>query len=155
MLPPLSPPTSIAQLIYLQLHALYLIPANSPLLATLYLPSSPLLRHPLHHTLHAAATKEILKTTRRAQIDPHRLYADAAAALRALSALLADDDWFLGAAGPGLFDADVFSYTHLILDGDGALDWRDPRLAECLAGLDNLKRHRQRLYERCWGPKTP
>ncbi|KAH6891339.1 hypothetical protein B0T10DRAFT_309798 [Thelonectria olida] len=134
------------------LHALYIVPANSPLLAKLYLPPSFFLRAPLHHTLHAAATSEILKTTRRAHISPRQLYADAATALQALCTLLADDDWFFGASGPGLFDADVFSYTYLILD-DG-LAWQDPALAECLTGLHNLKRHRERLYERCWGSKA-
>ncbi|KAK7431681.1 hypothetical protein QQZ08_001618 [Neonectria magnoliae] len=134
------------------LHALYLIPANAPLLASLYLPSSILLRAPLHHTLRTAATSEILKTTRRPHITPPQLYADAAAALRSLSAVLSDDDWFFGASAPGLFDADVFAYTYLMLDD--ALAWRDLALGECLDGLDNLRRHRKRLYERCWGKKA-
>ncbi|KAH8699561.1 hypothetical protein BGZ61DRAFT_493620 [Ilyonectria robusta] len=134
------------------LHALYLIPANAPLLTNLYLPSSALLRASLHHTLHAAATSEILKTTRCTHISPPQLYADAAAALRSLSAILADDNWFFGASGPGLFDADVFAYTYLMLDD--ALAWRDTALAGCLDGLHNLRRHRNRLYERCWGEKA-
>lgn len=139
-------------LTYSQLHALYLIPANAPLLTNLYLPSSALLRASLHHTLHAAATSEILKTTRCTHISPPQLYADAAAALRSLSAILADDNWFFGASGPGLFDADVFAYTYLMLDD--ALAWRDTALAGCLDGLHNLRRHRNRLYERCWGEKA-
>ncbi|KAF4983313.1 hypothetical protein FZEAL_1251 [Fusarium zealandicum] len=134
------------------LYALYLLPANAALLETLYLPSSPLLCKPLYHTLHAAATAEILKTTRRATISSAQLLVDATAALHALSALLADDEWFFGAAGPGLFDADVFAYTYL-MDAD-ALAWEDRSLAGCLDGLDNLKRHRGRLYERCWGEKS-
>lgn len=136
-----------------QLYALYLLPANAPLLGTLYLPPSILLRAPIHHTLHAAATAEILKTTRRATISESQLFADAAAALRALSALLGEDEWFIGADGPGLFDADVFAYTYL-MDAD-ALAWRDDSLSKCLEGLDNLKTHRKRLYERCWGEKSP
>ncbi|KAI5467106.1 hypothetical protein BGZ63DRAFT_418834 [Mariannaea sp. PMI_226] len=134
------------------LHALYLIPENSPLLTKLYLPSSLFLRAPLHHTLHAAATSEILKTTRHAHISPQKLYADATTALHALSALLGNDDWFFQAPGPSLFDADVFSYTYLILDG--TLPWQDATLTGCLDGLENLKRHRERLYERCWGEKN-
>lgn len=153
----MPPPNAIESckskiLTYSQLHALYLIPANAPLLTSLYLPSSALLRASLHHTLHAAATSEILKTTRCAHISPPQLYADAAAALRSLSAILADDDWFFGASGPGLFDADVFAYTYLMLDD--ALAWRDTALAGCLDGLHNLRRHRNRLYERCWGEKA-
>ncbi|RGP81690.1 hypothetical protein FLONG3_177 [Fusarium longipes] len=131
------------------LYALYLLPANAPLLKTLYLPSSIFLRAPLHQTLHTAATAEILKTTRRATISPLQLLADATTALTALSALLGDNKWFFGAEGPGLFDADVFAYTYLI-DGD-ALAWEDNTLSECLEGLQNLKRHRERLYKRCWG----
>ncbi|KAM0239697.1 hypothetical protein ACHAPO_002668 [Fusarium lateritium] len=131
------------------LYALYLLPANASLLKSLYLPSSILLRAPLHQTLHAAATAEILKTTRRATISPSQLFTDATNALKALSALLGDDKWFFGAEWPGLFDADVFAYTFLI-DGD-ALAWEDDSLSECLEGLQNLRRHRQRLYKRCWG----
>ncbi|KAM0552485.1 hypothetical protein ACHAPJ_007813 [Fusarium lateritium] len=131
------------------LYALYLLPVNAPLLKSLYLPSSILLRTPLHQTLHAAATAEILKTTRRATISPSQLFTDASAALHALSALLGDDKWFFGAKGPGLFDADVFAYAYLI-EGD-ALAWKDSSLSECLTGLDNLRRHKERLYERCWG----
>ncbi|KAI9167713.1 Metaxin-1 [Paramyrothecium foliicola] len=134
------------------LYALYLLPANDPLLASLYLPSSPFLRLPLRHSLHTAATTEILKTTRRAHITPVQLYTDAAAAFRALSTLLADDEWFFGADGPGAFDADVFAYTYLILDD--SLGWQSTELAECLTPFENLLRHRQRLYDMCWGEKA-
>ncbi|KAF4448744.1 hypothetical protein F53441_7892 [Fusarium austroafricanum] len=82
------------------LYALYLLPANAPLLKSLYLPSSVLLRTPLHQTLYAAATAEILKTTRRATISSSQLFSDATTALRALSSLLGDDKWFFGAEGP-------------------------------------------------------
>ena len=125
------------------------MPANAPLLKSLYLPSSILLRAPLHQTLHAAATAEILKTTRRATISPSQLFTDATTALKALSALLRDDKWFFGAETPGLFDADVFAYTYLM--NEDALAWEDNSLNECLEDLENLRRHRQRLYKRCWG----
>lgn len=131
------------------LYVLYLLPANASLLKSLYLPSSMLLRAPLHQTLHAAATSEILKTIRRATISPSQLLADATTALRALSSLLGEDKWFFGADGPGLFDADVFAYTYLI--DDNALAWQDKSLSQCLGGLDNLKRHKERLYKKCWG----
>ncbi|RSM17404.1 hypothetical protein CDV31_003820 [Fusarium ambrosium] len=134
------------------LYALYLLPANAPLLGTLYLPSSIFLRTPIHHTLHAAATAEILKTTRRATISKSWLFDDAAIALQSLSTILGEDEWFFGADRPSLFDADVFAYTYL-MDSD-ALAWEDDSLSKCLDGLHNLKSHRERLYERCWGEKS-
>lgn len=134
-----------------QLHALYILPSNTPLLTQLYLPSSVLLRQPVHTTLHKAATAEILKTTRRGTISPSHLYAAATEALRALSTLLGEDEWFFGAETPGLFDAEVFAYTYLMLNE--ALEWRENKLAECLESFGNLVRHRKRLYERCWGTK--
>ncbi|KEY68938.1 hypothetical protein S7711_04604 [Stachybotrys chartarum IBT 7711] len=130
------------------LYTLYLAPANDPLLTSLYLPSSLLLRLPLRHTLHAAATEEILKATRRQHLAPAQLYTDAAAALGSLSTLLGDDEWFFAGDAPGVFDAEVFAYTYLILDE--SLDWRDRALAYCLLRFDNLVQHRSRLYQRCW-----
>ncbi|KAM4057613.1 mitochondrial membrane transport complex protein [Hirsutella rhossiliensis] len=155
------------------LHALYLDWTNTPLLSALYLPSSPFLRVPLTRTLRAAAAAQVLATTRRPLIDPLSLLANAAAAFRALSALLADNEWFFGAAAPGLFDADVFAYTHLILDdrhcrpksgcssrdssdGGGGLGWGEHgrALRACLMGFDNLVAHRNALYSRCWGSEA-
>ncbi|KAL7939808.1 hypothetical protein V8C35DRAFT_287747 [Trichoderma chlorosporum] len=131
------------------LYALYLHENNTPLLKSLYLPPSPILYLPSLHALRAAATDEILKTTRRPVVDPRRLLVDAADALRSLSALLAGDDWFFGQPAPGLFDAQVFAYTHLILDE--AFGWADDySLARSLVEFDNLVGHRRRLYERCW-----
>lgn len=132
-----------------QLYALYLHATNTSLLKTLYLPPSPVLQLPSLHTLRNAATSEILKTTRRAVISPLQLLADATDALRSLSALLADNDWFFGRPEPGLFDAEVFAYTYLILDE--TFGWADDySLARCLAKFDNLVGHRRRLHERCW-----
>ncbi|KAK5992404.1 hypothetical protein PT974_05808 [Cladobotryum mycophilum] len=133
------------------LYALYLLPSNLPLLTTLYLPSSPLLQLPVLQSLLTAANSEILKTTRRSLISPSQLLADAETALRALSTLLAADDWFFSPSEPGLFDAEVFAYTHLILDD--SLGWCDNSLAQCVSKFDNLVAHRQRLYERCWPEK--
>ncbi|KFH41534.1 Metaxin-like protein [Hapsidospora chrysogenum ATCC 11550] len=142
------------------LHTLYLNDQNAPLLARFYLPTSPLISLPLHHTLRAAATAEILKTTPHASTSsspsllppPEHLLADARSALEALSTLLGSDDWFLGAANPGPFDAEVFAYTWLILDPH--LDWRDDGLGRCLLEFENLVAHRERLYRRCWGEKA-
>ncbi|KAL7926240.1 hypothetical protein ACQKWADRAFT_309829 [Trichoderma austrokoningii] len=133
------------------LHTLYLNPLNTTLLKTLYLPPSPLLQLPSLHALRNAATAEILKTTRSAIISPDQLLSDVTDALRSLSALLADDEWFFGRPGPGLFDAELFAYTYLILDaGFGWLDDRANPLAKCVAQFDNLVEHRTRLYESCW-----
>ncbi|PTB68693.1 hypothetical protein BBK36DRAFT_1112905 [Trichoderma citrinoviride] len=149
------------------LYSLYLDPSNTPLLKSLYLPPSRILHLPALHALRDAATAEILKTTRSpapAGISPPQLLADAADALRALSTLLADDEWFFGRPDPGLFDAEVFAYTWLVLDdgfgwaseaeaeGEGGhLNYHHHHpLGECLAGFDNLVSHRRRLYERCW-----
>ncbi|KAL7949599.1 hypothetical protein V8C42DRAFT_311372 [Trichoderma barbatum] len=156
-LPPDSPPsrTEAYEALLSQslrpawLYALYLHDTNTHLLKSLYLPPSPILQLPSLHTLRTAATDEILKTTRRALVDPAQLLADATDALRSLSALLADNDWFFGQPEPGLFDAEVFAYTYLLLDE--AFGWADDySLARCLAEFDNLVEHRRRLYERCW-----
>ncbi|PTB40839.1 hypothetical protein M441DRAFT_193968 [Trichoderma asperellum CBS 433.97] len=131
------------------LYTLYLDPLNTTLLSTLYLPPSPILQLPSLHTLRNAATAEILKTTRSAIISPLQLLSDATDALRSLSALLSDDEWFFGSSEPGLFDAEVFAYTHLILDPE--FGWADDNsLTKCLAKFGNLVEHRRRLYESCW-----
>ncbi|KAK2594087.1 hypothetical protein QQS21_008190 [Conoideocrella luteorostrata] len=131
------------------LHTLYINPSHTTLLSNLYLPSSPLLRTSLLHTLRSAATSEILKTTRRPLLQPAQLYRDAKTAFATLSTLLGANEWFFGAEEPGLFDAEVFAYTYLILDD--SLGWKDDTLARCVANRENLVEHRKRLYERCWG----
>ena len=87
-------------------------------------------------------------------VDAAALYAEAADGFSALSALLGEDDdaWFFGGsgAGPGLFDAAVFSYTHLLLS-DGGLAWRDRALSEMVEAFPNLVRHRARLAAMFWG----
>ena len=83
------------------------------------------------------------------------LHDDALAAFSALDALLAggekDCQWFFGASEPSLFDAEVFAYTWPLLDDEGAMGQLDSGLREGLRGMENLARHRTRLYERCWG----
>ncbi|EXV02263.1 hypothetical protein X797_004392 [Metarhizium robertsii] len=130
------------------LHALYISPRHTPLLARLYLPPSPLVSTPLLHTLRSAATNEILKTVRRPLLLPEQLYSDARTAFQTLDAVLGFDEWFFGAPEPALFDAEVFAYTHLILDA--SFGWQDDTLGACLEGCDRLVEHRRRLYEWCW-----
>ncbi|KAG6005708.1 hypothetical protein E4U21_007724 [Claviceps maximensis] len=138
------------------LYTLYVDPIHTSLLSKLYLPSSSVLRYPLLQTLRAAATAEILKTTRRAVIRPEQIYEDALGAFEALSAFLGDETWFSGGPEPGLFDAEVFAYTFLIgrkesETSEMVMDWEDDALARCLEGCANLVDHRTRLYKRCWG----
>ncbi|KAI6784404.1 uncharacterized protein J7T54_006449 [Emericellopsis cladophorae] len=128
------------------LYALYLNPRNATLLARLYLPSNPLLAVPTSTTLTQAASAEILKTTRTALINPLHLLSSYREALDALSTLLGEHDWFFGDA-VGLFDAEVFAYTWLV----GSLAWDDGAMEEVLQEFGNLVRHRERLYQRCWG----
>ncbi|ODA80594.1 hypothetical protein RJ55_03553 [Drechmeria coniospora] len=134
------------------LHTLYLLPDNTALLDALYLPSNPLLRAPLLHTLRSAATDEVLKATRRPLLCQTRLLSDAETAFQALSTLLDDNEWFFGDPNPGLFDAEVFAYTYLILDA--SMGWSDESLSKRLTAFGNLVEHRTRLYERCWGTKS-
>ena len=56
---------------------------------------------------------------------------------------------------PGLFDASVFAYTHILLDEN--LDWEDTRLTESLKQYGNLVEHQRRIMERWFrdsGPKN-
>ncbi|KAF6832830.1 hypothetical protein CPLU01_05919 [Colletotrichum plurivorum] len=139
------------------LHALYLSPANLPLLQRLYiLPASknPLVRLTLLRQVTAAAEAEVLKSTRSAATDPGRIYADARAAFEALEAALLSEnnkkksEWFFGSAEPGLFDASVFAYTQLLLDE--RFGWVDETLPDLLREFPALVRHRERLLARCF-----
>lgn len=132
------------------LHTLYLAPANDPVLTALYLPSAALLRATQRAGLHEAATAEILKITRRTGgIDVAVLRENLVDALETLSEVLGQDDWFFGADEPGMLDAELFSYTYLILDD--AMQWKDLVLADGVLQFENIVRHRERLYARCWG----
>ncbi|EHA55657.1 hypothetical protein MGG_07244 [Pyricularia oryzae 70-15] len=137
------------------LHTLYLDPANTQLLTSLYLSPasrSPLAQRALHAQLRAAAHAELAASHNGVDCPaPETLRADAARAFASLGAeLLAGSgrEWFTGAAGPGLLDAAVFAYTHLLL----ALPWGDRSLAEALAAeAPALVDHRDRMLERLWG----
>jgi metaxin len=129
----------------LKLYMLYLDEDNFKAVAQrLYVnPSttSSLVRTALAFQLQQAARDELLKTS--SYIDVAALEGDAQNAFEALSTLLAEDEHFFGRPNPGLFDATVFAYTHLILDED--MGWKHNRLAQLLRQHTNLVQHRERL----------
>ncbi|KAI8260673.1 Metaxin-1 [Colletotrichum sp. SAR 10_99] len=138
------------------LHALYLSPANAPLLTRLYIdPASTnaIVRLTLRHQTTSAAEALVLRTTRTAVVDPSRIYADARDAFEALATLLDESGsggtgWFFGAEEPTLFDASVFAYTHLLLDEQ--FGWVDRRLVELVKEFPALVEHRKRLLKMCF-----
>lgn len=73
------------------------------------------------------------------------MYNDAQNAFAALSTLLDEDDFFFGAGEPSLFDASVFSYTHLLLDE--GMGWKEDRMIRGLKIHHNLVQHRERIFE--------
>lgn len=78
-------------------------------------------------------------------IDADSLYAEAERALEALSTVLARNEWFFGRAAPGLFDASVFAYTHLLLDSN--MGWKEDRLVKAVQKWENLVQHRERILD--------
>ncbi|KAI1745069.1 hypothetical protein F4680DRAFT_174180 [Xylaria scruposa] len=134
------------------LYTLYLSPANADLLSHLYITpttSSPPVRATISYQLRHAAELDILRSTGRDTIDTAALYKGAEEAFRALDAILGDNKWFFGSEVPALFDATVFSYTHLILH-DGLI-WENPRLKQILKEYPRLVDHQIRIFRRGWG----
>ncbi|KAL4934116.1 putative mitochondrial outer membrane protein (Sam35) [Aspergillus undulatus] len=91
--------------------------------------------------LQQAARDELLKSS--TYIDVSALEAEAAEAFEALSTLLGDQTHFFDRPHPGLFDASVFAYTHLILDRN--MGWKYNRLEQLLTRHRNVVQHRDRL----------
>lgn len=167
------------------LYALYLSPANEPLLRHLYVDrvsrSGPVRATTLQQ-LRAAARAEIVKTTTttttpgwsvsgnvgdlltwalggRTVVDPGRVYDDARRAFGALETLLSSSEgggggeWLFGSAHPTLFDASVFSYTHLVLSDEykRAVPWGDDTLRRIVRDdCPLLVAHARRILERYW-----
>ncbi|RMD43198.1 hypothetical protein DV735_g1906, partial [Chaetothyriales sp. CBS 134920] len=90
--------------------------------------------------LRNAALDELSKTN--PLVDGTSLYDAADEAFRALSTLLGTRDFFSGAE-PGLFDAGLFAYTHLLLGFEPR--WATSQLVDMLKKYDNLVAHRDRL----------
>lgn len=95
------------------------------------------------YQLRAAAEAEILKHS--TVIDVDDLYSEAIKAFGALSTLLGEDMFFFGNMNPGLFDAAIFAYTHLLLED--RMGWKETRLIKGLKKHGNLIAHRQRVYD--------
>jgi metaxin len=153
------------------LHALYLCKANAPLLNHVCAASSSSGSWTVHalmaHQLREAAAAEIETCTRtRVLADgaagERRVYLAADRALAALNQQLHDADgtghesegvgeWFFGAHRPGVFDAEVFAYTALILENDGddgsaqSLPWVDRTLGDLVRKYPRLVAHRARI----------
>lgn len=76
-------------------------------------------------------------------------------AFAALEMLIGDGEWFFGEKTPGMFDACVFAYTHLLLDGALGADangergdggaWRDARLRDMVKERKALVAHQERV----------
>ncbi|KAL1997443.1 hypothetical protein VTN49DRAFT_883 [Thermomyces lanuginosus] len=105
--------------------------------------SNPAVRKALAIQLQHAARDELLKALD--VVDVQSLEAEADEAFQALSTLLNNREYFFREGRPGLFDASVFSYTHLILDD--SLGWRHNPLKHLLMKYENLIDHRQRLFQ--------
>ncbi|KAI0024258.1 hypothetical protein F4780DRAFT_654746 [Xylariomycetidae sp. FL0641] len=134
------------------LYSLYISPSNTALLTQLYIApvsGSQPVRATLLYQMRHAAESQILKSTNRTAVDPTALYKGAKEAFEALQAVLGDGPWFFGGAQPGLFDATVFAYTHLLLDEQ--MTWGDRRLTEILKEFPSLVQHRDRIYQEHWG----
>lgn len=131
------------------LYTLYLEPENFQSVARpLYiLPSSSnrFVQMALAYQLRGAAEQELLKS--RDIIDRDVLYAAADKAFQALSTLLGDSDYFSGEDSPGLFDASVFAYTHLLLSTK--LQWQNKKLKDILEKYPRLIDHQNAVLEIC------
>lgn len=81
-------------------------------------------------------------------MDAETLYNQAEEAFVALESLLGDNEWFFSADNPGLFDASVFAYTHLLLDDGLGKGWLDTRLRDTLTSQQRLIAHRNKILEK-------
>ena len=130
------------------LYLLYLCPDNfSHVAERLYVTSSSsntFVAMAISYQLKDAATQELVKIT--PVVKAEDILKEAVDAFAALETLLGDENWFFGSKGPGLFDASVFAYTHLLLDE--GMGWRFNPLAEKLAAFHNLVGHRNRVLEK-------
>ena len=154
------------------LHAVYLDDDNSSqatVASRLYADaasSSMFVRTSLAGQLQAAAAAEVwgASTATPSAFAVAHIYKDAAVALAALQSVLEDNDddapFFFNRKEPTIFDAAVFSYTHLLLeDGDQSdnanaskrFRWHNAELCNLVRGRPLLVRHRDTVANRYWG----
>ena len=142
------------------LFSFYLQPQNFDSLArAIYITptsSNRFVRMALAHQLRTAATDELLKS--KAYIDGQELYDAADAAFSALSNKLGDNQFFSESTTPNLFDASLFSYTHLILafsieERTEEPIWVESSLPDILNKHQNLVDHRSRVLE-CYNSRS-
>ena len=97
-------------------------------------------------------------------VDEDAVYRAAVNAFEALATLLSESKtgWFFGADTPTIFDASVFSYTHLMLkymsgakgeaeEEEGSI-YSSRRLGDMVrrAGSGELEQHHRRLFDLLW-----
>ncbi|CAG8560496.1 11195_t:CDS:2 [Paraglomus occultum] len=71
------------------------------------------------YQMKSAVVKELL--TRKPVLDREEIYQEAEDALKAISTLLADHNYFFGRSSPSFLDAVIFSYVHPILSNPTTL----------------------------------
>jgi hypothetical protein len=131
-----------------QLFQLYLNPSNTTLLNDLYIkPCSfnPFVQLTIAHQLCQAAEAEIVKSGTTNVLVEQDIMSGAQEAFSALSNLLGGDEWFFGKEKPGLMDAIVFAYTHLLLSE--GMKWGSNDMGRGLDAKENLVRHQERIAE--------
>ncbi|KAK3900926.1 hypothetical protein C8A05DRAFT_45334 [Staphylotrichum tortipilum] len=142
------------------LCALYLDPSHADLLARLYArpaSSSRAVQAALLAQLRAAAAEQIVTSTggmvvttsaAAGGVDEESVYREAREAMEALAGMVGESGtgWVFGEARPGVFDAGLFSYTHLMMEfmGEGL----GRMVSE--SGKGELARHRGRMLEAAW-----
>lgn len=99
----------------------------------------------ISYQLREAAQTAIVKTTASPTIVESDIVRAVDEALRALSALLGENEYFFGQEKPGLFDASVFAYTQLLLDDQMA--WEENQLGDALKEHANLVQHCYRVRQ--------
>ncbi|KAI1938090.1 hypothetical protein LOZ66_003678 [Ophidiomyces ophidiicola] len=128
-------------------HVLYLEDANfDSVVRRIYVdPCSahPLVRMAIASQLRHAAREELDTFSRFREVDS--LLSAAKDAFEVLSTVLKDQAYFTGTDTPGILDASLFAYTHLILDE--SFGWKRNPLKKYLNKYENLVRHRNRILQ--------
>lgn len=141
--------STLSWLTCFQLYSIYLSSNFTSIAEPLYIlptSSNSFVRLTIARELRLAAEKELLKFA--STISAEALYNQAEEAFTALDSLLGDNEWFFGADTPGLFDASVFAYTHLLLDDRLGKGWLDARLRDTLTSRQHLVAHRNKILEK-------